>query len=668
MGLFTNSPSSFNGYTLFAQNASNNTYLIDNCGNEVHTWTSGTTPGLSVYLLENGNLLRTARLTSSFNAGGSGGGIRILDWNSNLVWSYDYSSTAYHQHHDVEYLPNGNILVLAWEAKTIAECTQAGRNTGIIPNGGLWPEHIVELEPVGTNSVNIVWEWHMWDHLIQDFDATKDNYGVVADHPELVDINYNTNSNSPDAFHANGIDYNAELDQIVISVRAYSEFWVIDHSTTTAEAASHTGGNSGKGGDILYRWGNPRTYGRGTLADQQLFSQHDARWIDKGYPNEGKIMVYNNGGGRPGGNYSSVDIIDTNIDNNGNYPVPTTTAFEPPVAFWTFEGNQELYSSNISGAHPLPNGNALMCVGQPGRFIEMTFDKEIVWDYICPIRNTGPLTQGGSTNGNNTFRTTRYAPDYLGLAGRDLTPSGPLELNPLPSDCIIHDTINVVINEIRSTGEIELKNLEAHDINIASFWLVNESNSVQIRNANFVCGDTILSPNEIIVIDNFLNVSSIDGEMALYANISFTSSKSIIDYVQWGNTGHTHAPVATVAGQWSNNTVLSFQAGESIEYVGFGEDENAWLVQTLTSICSENNSLSFICNSNDLNIPSVSQSLYHAKQSISSSANINLNNVTYKAGTTICLDAGFEVQIGTEFLGTIENCTNCFISNESLEK
>ncbi|MFT5802699.1 MAG: hypothetical protein ACI956_002520 [Nonlabens sp.] len=36
------------------------------------------------------------------------------------------------------------------------------------------------------------------------------------------------------------------MDQIALSVRKMSEVIIIDHSTTTAEAASHNGGNSGK--------------------------------------------------------------------------------------------------------------------------------------------------------------------------------------------------------------------------------------------------------------------------------------------------------------------------------------------------------------------------------------------------------------------------------------
>ena len=62
-----------------------------------------------------------------------------------------------------------------------------------------------------------------------------------------------------DWLHTNGIDYNAEYDLIVLSVPRMNELWVIDHSTTTEEALGSTGGRWGKGGDLLWRWGNPRT-------------------------------------------------------------------------------------------------------------------------------------------------------------------------------------------------------------------------------------------------------------------------------------------------------------------------------------------------------------------------------------------------------------------------
>ena len=152
------------------------------------------------------------------------------------------------------------------------------------------PDHIIEVQPTGQTSGDIIWEWHAWDHLIQNYDSSKANYGVVGDHPELIDINFGEFYLSTDDWmHTNSIDYNPQFDQILISVHNFDEIWVIDHSTTTEEAAGHSGGNSGKGGDLLYRWGNPESYDAGTASDQKLFGQHDTQWIKPDYPGAGHI-------------------------------------------------------------------------------------------------------------------------------------------------------------------------------------------------------------------------------------------------------------------------------------------------------------------------------------------------------------------------------------------
>ena len=258
VGLFQNTPESFNGYTLFSPTTYTHTYLVDNCGLLVNEWTSSHTPGFSSYLLPGGKLLRTARNppSSIFNGGGIGGTLEIYDWDGNQEWSYEFASNTYHQHHDVEPLPNGNILVLAWEFLSAQEAINMGRNPANVQDA-LWPTLIVELEIVGSNDALIVWEWHIYDHFIQDFDSNQDNFGIITDHPELLDININTPSSSKDFIHANSIDYNPILDQIIISSQQLSEILIIDHSTTTNEAAGHSGGLYDKGGDFLYRWGNP---------------------------------------------------------------------------------------------------------------------------------------------------------------------------------------------------------------------------------------------------------------------------------------------------------------------------------------------------------------------------------------------------------------------------
>lgn len=436
VGLFQNDASqSFNGYTLFAPMRSNTTYLINNEGRLVHAWQSNYPPGQSTYLLENGHLLRTGAVGNRiFTSGGAGGRVQEYDWNGNLLWDFGYSSDQYLQHHDVGHLPNGNVLLIAWELKSSGEATAAGRKPTLVTNAGLWPDKIIEVNPQGATGGEIVWEWHAWDHLIQDGDATQSNFGIVADHPELIDLNFSTNNN-PDWLHINSVNYNPELDQIILSIHNLNEIWIIDHSTTKAEAASHSGGKYGKGGDLLYRWGNPQAYQKGTASQQKLFGQHDAQWIEPGLPGAGRLLVFNNGTTR---RYSSVDEIIQPVDVNGNYTRATGSAFGPDAATWSYVASNptDFYAMNVSGAQRLLNGNTLICDGPHGIFFEVTAAKAVVWKYINPVVASGPLTQGtpipaGQQGQENTvFRAYRYAPEYPAFAGKNLTPGDPIEKYP----------------------------------------------------------------------------------------------------------------------------------------------------------------------------------------------------------------------------------------------
>jgi len=404
-----NENESFKGYTLFAPDRGTSTYLINNSGDIIYKWDSTYTVARSVYLLENGHLLRCCSpgINPTFWGGGVTGRVEEFDLNGTVVWEFEYSTDIYCLHHDIEILPSGNILMSAWEYKNSEEAIAAGRDPKKLPMGQLWPDHIIEVEPTKPSGGNIVWEWHVWDHLIQDFDPTKDNYGVVEDHPELFDVNFGGQI-SGDWNHLNSIDYNKELNQILISLAGHSEIWIIDHSTTTEQAAGHTGGNSGKGGDILYRWGNPRTYRAGGNDDQKLFFQHDAQWIENGYPGEGNIIIFNNGLGRPDGKYSSIDVIVPPIDNNGSYNYTQGSSYEPEESVWTYtsENPIDFYASYTSGVQRLPNGNTLICNGPEGFFFEVTLDKKVVWQYTNPYP---------SPSLNRVFKIRRYSPEYPGI-------------------------------------------------------------------------------------------------------------------------------------------------------------------------------------------------------------------------------------------------------------
>ncbi len=449
VGLIFNEPEAFGGYTLLNRQNSKTTYLIDNQGRVVYKWEFGA-PVLFARLLENGNLLTFP----SPKASGAPGRyvkevdrrrVREVDRNGNTLWECAQGS----MHHDALKMPNGNVLLLSRQYKTAKEAEAAGANPDFIDPDGLMASHIVEAKPTGPANCEIVWEWSAWDHLIQDFDTSKANYGKVAEHPELIDLNFrlselSTYTAPSDWIHSNGIDYNPELDQIILSPRHFSEVWIIDHSTTTTEAAGHSGGKGGKGGDLLYRWGNPQAYRAGTPDDQQLFWQHNIPWIAPGLPGAGNILIFNNGAEFSDfwRGYSSVDEIVPPVDGV-NYRLDPGLAYSPvePVWVYTAATPSDFFSYQISGMQRLPNGNTFICDGVHGTLFEVTPAGKTVWKYINPLTGNGPLRQGESApfelfnaerqrQVNHVFRAYRYAPEYPGLQGLDLTPGEPIELYP----------------------------------------------------------------------------------------------------------------------------------------------------------------------------------------------------------------------------------------------
>ncbi|MBK9726614.1 MAG: aryl-sulfate sulfotransferase [Saprospiraceae bacterium] len=437
-----------NGYVLFAPIGSNNTYLIDKCGKQVKTWASTYKPGQSCYILPDGTLLRTGNANNStFTAGGKGGIIQKIDWNGNVTWTYSVSDATKCQHHDIKALPNGNVLIIAWESKTNTQAISQGRNPALVP-ATLWSEQILEIQPVGATAGNVVWEWHLWDHLIQDFDNTKPNYGIVNSNPQLINLNYKASTTNSDWIHLNSIDYNPSLDQILLSSHSFNEVWIIDHSTTKTEAASHSGGNSEKGGDILYRWGNPMTYNIGSTS--QFFGQHNALWIESGLPNQNQILVYNNGNGRPGGNYSTIEIINPPVTG---YNYTSTLPYLPASPSWIYNAANpnNLYSQNISGAQQLSNGNILFCSGPSGTFVEIDSIGNTLWKYINPVANSGILIQGVAPTQNPVFRCSFYPATFIGFAGQTLTAGNTIEnINTISATCNLSTGLinNLIKDEI----------------------------------------------------------------------------------------------------------------------------------------------------------------------------------------------------------------------------
>jgi len=286
----------------------------------------------------------------------------------------------------------------------------------------------------------------------------------------------------------------------LISARFTSEIYIIDHSTTTEEAASDTGGNSGKGGRILYRWGNPQAYDRGTQEDQLFFGQHTAHWIEEGLPNEGDIMVFNNCFMR---GYTTIDKITPPLqEENGNYPISTSQPFEPVTSdiLYQTEPLTDFFAPFLSSAYTLTNGNILINDGPVGQLREVHLEtQEIVWEYISPVTLTdGTLSQGDPPAEilSRFFRAVKYAPDYIGFADRDLTPGPPIELNP-SEDCSLNlsittnENLNVRLYPNPATANLfidtKTKNFSYSIYNLAG-QLIHEGTTREINVNNFNTG------------------------------------------------------------------------------------------------------------------------------------------------------------------------------------
>ncbi len=458
------------GFTLISPLESKRVYLVDMSGNAVHQWDTAGRPGVGMYLTERGTLLKCLRVPDHpvfQDAGGHGGWIQEIDWNGDVLWDFRWDSDRGLSHHDVELLPNGNLLMIAWDRMTRAEALAAGRDPELLSGEEWWGGAVYEIRPTGKQGGEVVWSWHAMDHLVQDRDPKLPNFGRPSENPRRIDINGDRNPEPPDReeeedledqmaalgyaggggvqedeeeeedpvdaarrartkdadwMHTNAVDYNPELDQIVLSVRRFDEVWIIDHATTTEEAR-------GPAGDLLYRWGNPFAYGMGRWEERRLFGQHHVQWIPEGYLGAGNLILFNNGA--PPREHSSVEEWWAPRTAEGLYPLSTGRPWGPEQVEWSYAAPEPetFFSPFISGVQRLPNGNTLVCSGAQGWVFEVTAGGEVCWDWKNPYGALpGEEEEDMKKWPNALFRAERYGNEHPGI--RALRDKGV----PLPPD------------------------------------------------------------------------------------------------------------------------------------------------------------------------------------------------------------------------------------------
>lgn len=427
------------GYVLTGAYGGTKTMLFDSLGKTVFEWdhSSLTNPkcGYSCYLLENGNLLRSAIVpegTTHSSMSPAQGIIQELDPDGNIVWSYTLASTDSGMlHHDMKPMPNGHILAVAYVPLTKQQLRTCGIDTALIPRMSatkfLLSERIIEIDPKAAGGPKIVWEWKIHDHVIPGAQA--------ANHPELI-----SGTIVPQAYfgnqwvHLNGLDYNAEHDLILFSSRVFSECYIIDHNTTTQEAAGHTGGGRGKGGDILYRWGNPANYK--VSGATKLNVLHCVNFIPKGYPGEGNVIFFHNNSSatsNPGHGVekttSQVIEIKLPVDDNFNFSKSAGQPFGPTSPTWIFAPSDSFSSPAMSSAFRLPNGNTLAHLAYPSnngsldmntnsQLLEIDKNQKILWKYTIvtdPSKGATPNPGGMMNVSYNPAKIMYYNKNYVGI-------------------------------------------------------------------------------------------------------------------------------------------------------------------------------------------------------------------------------------------------------------
>ncbi|MFM2387290.1 MAG: hypothetical protein RL660_2047 [Bacteroidota bacterium] len=309
------------------------------------------------HLEKGGYFYRTVNVPGFLTGGGMHGRCQKYDWSGNLLWDWTYASASYQLHHDFCVLPNGNVLFICYDVKPAGSVTSAGGTF----SGVVWNEKIIEVQPTGATTGTIVWEWSLWDRLMQKTNSSGPNYFPTAiDHPERLDVATIT---VKDFAHCNGIDFDSARNQIIVSSHFLDEFYIIDHSTTTAEAASHTGGNSGKGGDFLYRYGYTSNYGGGTAGNVNDVL-HDAHLVRYGAYKDCISFFHNKG---VSSSQSCGDMVMPPRSGN-NYTITAGQPYQP--LSYTKRIPAGGYSSNMSSFEQFPNGNYMICLALSGSIRE----------------------------------------------------------------------------------------------------------------------------------------------------------------------------------------------------------------------------------------------------------------------------------------------------------
>ena len=251
-------------------------------------------------------------------------------------------------------------------------------------------DRIIEVNPEG----DIIWEWRAGDHI--------DEFGFSDDARATIHsgIGYSSARGSMDWLHINSATYvgpnswyedgdeRFAPENIIISSRQSSVIAIINRD-----------------GNVVWQIGPDFSATPEERAIGQVIGQHHAHFIPLGLPGAGNIMIFDNGGSS---GYGAPSALTTS--GSGIYARSTSRILEINPAtlelVWSYR-QANFFSTNISGAQRLPNGNTLITEGAPGRIFEITKEGEIVWEYM------NPPSPYSTRNSNSVYRAYRIPYEWI---------------------------------------------------------------------------------------------------------------------------------------------------------------------------------------------------------------------------------------------------------------
>lgn len=139
-----------------------------------------------------------------------------------------------------------------------------------------------------------------------------------------------------------------------------------------------------------------------------------------------------------------------------------------------------------------------------------------------------------------------------------------------PADSSAQVVISEVGYDVLFAGEtkwVELHNTGTSEVDVSSLILCHWPVYSRLDQAGLLSGSLDLQPGAYVVL-SWSAIGVGDGEIGLYVDDSFESPSSMIDYMEYGSSGHVRSSVATSAGLWAaGQQVPAANAGETLAVV-----------------------------------------------------------------------------------------------------